>query len=181
MVLRHNHYEVAFEEYLRGACVPYVAVDETRRALLANSSLKSMDFIVYGCGSENLLIDIKGRQFPTGLGEEGNNSGHKWVNWATNDDVLSLLQWEQVFGENFAACFVFAYEVLDKRWYRELEDLFVYQDRTYAFYLIRVRDYYVHMKRLSESWDTYSVPARIYRQTIIPFRRQLQLEPIPSS
>ncbi|QDU82374.1 hypothetical protein Pla110_41290 [Polystyrenella longa] len=178
-MLRHNQYELAFEEYVRAACIPYVAVDETRRSLLANSSLKSMDFIVYGAGEENLLIDIKGRQFPTGTSpDEGKTSGHKWVNWATNDDVLSLLQWEQVFGENFIACFVFAYEVLDRRWYGELNDLFLFQNRTYAFYLIPVRDYYVQMKRLSESWDTYSVPAKVYRELAVPFRQKAHLEPV---
>ncbi len=46
MVKRTNHYDVAFEEYLRGTCTPYVAVDEQRRARLVDASLKSMDFIV---------------------------------------------------------------------------------------------------------------------------------------
>ncbi|MEZ6046397.1 MAG: HYExAFE family protein [Planctomycetaceae bacterium] len=184
MVLRENHYELAFEEYLRAATIPYVAVDESRRALLSNVSLKSMDFIVYGSGSENLLIDIKGRQFPTGFSEENQNSGHKWVNWATNDDVLSLLQWEQVFGDNFSACFVFAYEVLSPRWYGELHDLFVFKERVYSFYLVPVRDFYVEMKRLSTSWDTYSLPAAVYRRLATPFRDHFQhasTSPVPLS
>ncbi|MEZ6069014.1 MAG: hypothetical protein R3C10_01830 [Pirellulales bacterium] len=34
MVKRGNHYESAFEEYLRSRQVPYLAVDESRRSLL---------------------------------------------------------------------------------------------------------------------------------------------------
>jgi hypothetical protein len=39
MANRDNHYEVAFGEYLRSRGVPYVAVDEARRALLARFGL----------------------------------------------------------------------------------------------------------------------------------------------
>jgi len=34
MAKRSNHYEAAFEEYLRQRQIPYVAVDEKKRALL---------------------------------------------------------------------------------------------------------------------------------------------------
>ena len=59
-MIRSNQYEAAFEAYLREQRTAYVAVDETRRALMADVSLKSMDFIVYSAGSKNLLIDVKG-------------------------------------------------------------------------------------------------------------------------
>ena len=49
MANRDNHYEAAFEEFLRGRGVPYVAVDEAKRSLLSNgASIKSLDFIVSG-------------------------------------------------------------------------------------------------------------------------------------
>ena len=49
MVKRNNHYEAAFEAYLRACRVPYVAVDEAKRSLLAGGdSVKSLDFIVTG-------------------------------------------------------------------------------------------------------------------------------------
>ena len=34
MANRDNHYEAAFEAYLRSRGVPYIAVDEARRSLL---------------------------------------------------------------------------------------------------------------------------------------------------
>ena len=47
MVKRNNHYEAAFEAYLRDSRVPYVAVDEAKRSLLADGdSVKSLDFII---------------------------------------------------------------------------------------------------------------------------------------
>jgi hypothetical protein len=67
MANRDNHYEAAFEEYLRYRCVPYVAVDEAKRSLLANGeSIKSLDFIVSSPGEITWLVDVKGRRFPSG-------------------------------------------------------------------------------------------------------------------
>jgi hypothetical protein len=83
-VQRRHHYEQAFEEYLRQRRVPYVAVDEAKKALLPESAslrvhrttddqnadetasdseraLKSFDLVVYG-ESEHLLVEVKGRK-----------------------------------------------------------------------------------------------------------------------
>jgi len=47
MANRDNHYEAAFEAYLRNRAVPYVAVDEAKRGVLGDGgSIKSIDFIV---------------------------------------------------------------------------------------------------------------------------------------
>ena len=56
------------------------------------------------------LVDVKGRRFPSG-------DVHKqyWKNWSTRDDLLSLGQWEELFGEGFRGLFVFAYDVLGRR------------------------------------------------------------------
>ncbi len=67
MANRDNHYEAAFEEYLRNRGVPYVAVDESKRSLLGNgASIKSLDFIVSAPGETTWLVDVKGRRFPSG-------------------------------------------------------------------------------------------------------------------
>jgi hypothetical protein len=88
MAQRRHHYERAFEEYLRTRRIPYVAVDEARKALLPENAplrisvctteptdgtataLKSFDFVIYGWdwsgratpGESNLLLDVKGRR-----------------------------------------------------------------------------------------------------------------------
>src|SRR5437868_5004877 len=66
---RSNHYEAAFEGYLQWHRLCYVAVDETRRAMLGDLRVKSLDFIVHGPGGARLLVDVKGRRFPTGPGQ----------------------------------------------------------------------------------------------------------------
>ncbi len=41
-----HHYEEAFEDYLRGAGRPYVAVDDAKRAVFSGAHIKSFDFLV---------------------------------------------------------------------------------------------------------------------------------------
>jgi len=164
MAQRSNHYDAAFEEFLRGRRAPHVVVDEQRRALLCDASLKSMDFIVYAPQRINLLVDVKGRRFPSG-GEAGSSgSGHKWENWATQDDLDSLTQWERVFGPGFRAAFVFAYHVLDPRWLGELDDPFRFRNRVYAFYGVWADEYRQRMRERSASWETVSLPSAEFRR-----------------
>nr|MCH9653562.1 HYExAFE family protein [Planctomycetota bacterium] len=107
MVLRRNHYDAAFESYLRTSRTPYVAVDEKRRALAQNSSIKSLDFIVYAKQGPNLLIDVKGR---TEIFPDQRNK-RRWENWATVEDIQGLQQWQELFGEGFISGLVFAYQL----------------------------------------------------------------------
>lgn len=158
MAQRSNHYDAAFEELLRQRRIPYVAVDERRRALLAEASLKSMDFIVYADGGANLLIDVKGRRFPSGT------SGHRWENWATHEDVGCLLQWERVFGDGFRSLLVFAYDIVSPRHLGEHATCFEFRGRTYAFYGVPVDGYGEMMRTRSASWETVSLPAADFRR-----------------
>src|SRR5262245_32495515 len=97
MAKRDNHYEAAFEAWLRWLAVPYVAVDESHRsnALASHSdarTLKSLDFIVSPRGgAASWLVDVKGRRFPT--------AGRQyWRNWTTADELESLAGWEVLLG-----------------------------------------------------------------------------------
>ena len=156
MAIRRNHYDAAFEDFLRSRRVPYVTVDERRRALLAEASLKSFDFIV-DCPGRNLLVDVKGRQW-------GGKSGRRWENWATEDDVRSMLHWETVFGAGFRAALVFAYAFEGAPPEdREGASIFTYRDRGYFFSLAWVDDYAGQMKVRSASWETVTVAAADYR------------------
>ncbi len=164
MALRGNHYDVAFEAFLRDRRTPYVAVDEHRRTLLEHSSLKSMDFIVYSQRTPNLLVDVKGRRFPSGSAE----AGHKWENWATAEDLPALMQWQTVFGPDFRAVLVFAYHVIEEAARNEFESLFDFRNRTYAFYGVWADEYKTVMQTRSASWQTVSVPSRAFRDLRSP-------------
>ena len=160
MANRNNHYDVAFEAFLRTLRTPYVAVDESRRARLAEASLKSFDFIVYSESTDNLLVDVKGRRFPT----TSASGRHCWENWATRDDLVSLLQWQQVFGGDFRPVLVFAYDVFDDRYHDQHPQRFAFRGRTYAFYGVSADDYAAEMVRRSPQWETVSLPAAEFRR-----------------
>jgi hypothetical protein len=170
MVKRANHYDAAFEEYLRGTHTPYVAVDEQRRACLVDASLKSMDFIVTAPGLQNLLVDVKGRRFPSG----GDKAGHKWENWATEDDIDSLLRWQEVFGNGFRAMLVFAYEIVDPRYAEDLGRSFAHRGRLYSFFGVWADQYRTAMRARSASWETVSLPSRDFRDLRIPVSELLE-------
>ena len=165
MAIRSNHYDAAFEEYLRSRRVPYVAVDEKRRALFADQSLKSLDFIVETPG-RNLLVDVKGRRF-------GGTAG-RWENWATEDDVTSMKRWEGVFGDRFQAALVFTYwldeSVID---IPDGFESFTFAGRRYLFAAASLDDYAAACHTRSASWGTVAVARATFRSFHVPLHRLL--------
>lgn len=159
MAIRANHYDAAFEAFLRTGRTPYVAVNEARRALWGESSLKSLDFVVYSPTLGNLLIDVKGR-----LDAGPGCSARRWENWATADDLICLEQWQQIFGTSFRALLVFAYQVPTPRLPTSLPEMLRFRDRSYAFYGVWADDYRRAMKCRSPKWDTVWLPSAPYRE-----------------
>lgn len=167
MAIRANHYDAAFEEYLRDARIPYVAVDEARRALCGDGSLKSLDFIVYSPELGNLLVDVKGRK-------AGGTSllGRQGENWATAEDLTSLARWEALFGRDFRAILVFAYLLPPTAAVSvDIPGAFRFRDRQYVFYGVWAQDYQAAMRQRSPKWETVWVPAAPYRQLRFPLTR----------
>ena len=163
MAKRSNHYELAFEAYLRDRRVAYVAVNEQRRSLIAQGSLKNLDFIVSPSDSVSLLIDVKGRQFPS-----GNQHKQYWRNWSTWDDLHSMARWQEKIGNGSCALFVFAYELVGTRSPVEPAQLFEFRDRWYAFLAVRIADYVQFSRPLSARWQTVTMPTRLFRQAAFP-------------
>jgi len=163
MANRDNHYEAAFEAYLRRERLPYIAVDEARRSLVPNGSLKSLDFIVSPPGDTTWLVDVKGRRFPS-----GDEHQHYWKNWSTRDDLRSLAAWEQHFGHGFCPLLVFAYHLVGCRSPLPHDLLFEYREAHYGFVGVRLADYVPHARPLSESWDTVTMPAGQFRRSARP-------------
>ena len=150
MANRENHYEAAFEAYLRRQGIPYVAVDEAKRSLLPHGSIKSLDFIVSPPGGPSWLVDVKGRRFPSGEQKQ------YWKNWSTRDDLVSLAHWERLFGEQFGSLFVFAYNVIGDRAPLPPERLFEFRGGLYGFVGIRVREYTRHARPISPRFASAS-------------------------
>ncbi len=169
MANRDNHYEAAFEEYLRSRGVPYVAVDEAKRSVLSDGgSIKSLDFIVSTPGPLTWLVDVKGRRFPS-----GDIQKQYWKNWSTRDDLQSLAQWERLFGETFCGLFVFAYDVLGRRSPLPAEQLFEFRGQLYGFVAVRLADYAACAHPISTSWDTLAMSAADFRRLAQPLEELL--------
>jgi len=169
MANRDNHYESAFEAFIRSRGVPYVAVDEAKRSLLSDgASIKSLDFIVSSPGDATWLVDVKGRRFPS-----GDEQKQYWKNWSTRDDLVSLAQWEELFGAGFHGLFVFAYDVLGDRAPLSAEQLFEHHNRLYGFVAVRLSDYASYARRVSPAWDTVAMPTAEFRRLARPFAELL--------
>jgi hypothetical protein len=164
MANRDNHYEAAFEEFLRSRGVPYVAVDEAKRSLLSDGgSIKSLDFIVSTPAQRTWLVDVKGRRFPSGDVQK-----QYWKNWSTRDDLRSLARWEELFGASFRGLFVFAYDVLGGRSPLPAEELFAYRGSLYGFIAVPLTEYAAHARPISPRWDTWAMSAADFRRFARP-------------
>lgn len=159
MANRNVHYEAAFEDYLRSRGVPYVAVDEAKKALFGRMRLKSFDFIVYHSDGPNLLVDVKGRKFPDTISGPQRGASRAWENWVTRDDVEGLTQWQGVFGEDFVAMLVFAYWLQGPPRRSPFEDAHVYRAKHYAFVAMPLRRYVELARPRSRKWRTLGISA----------------------
>ena len=186
MAQRRHHYEQAFEAFLRDERIPYVAVNEAKKALLPagaqlrfepaepesgpGQSLKSFDFVVYGSGL-NLLVEVKGRK----LGARGRGGGQgrptrRLESWVNGEDVRSMQAWARLFGPEFRAVFLFIY------WCDELpadglfEEILEHRGRWYALRAVSVDEYARAMRVRSPRWGTVHVDGATFARISHPFR-----------
>jgi hypothetical protein len=163
-MLRWNHYETAFEAYLKERKVPFLALSERHRNMLDDgTTLKNLDFVISRPMGTSWLIDVKGRKFPG-----GRRSGY-WKHWTTRDDLVGLRRWESMFGDRFSGLFVFAYLVCGSKSPLPADQLFEHRGRLYGFVGISVRDYLTEIRLLSPKWRTFSMPTERFRQLAKPF------------
>ena len=167
MTIRRSHYEHAFEAYLDRRGTPYVAVDDVRHFTKKRTGTKAFDYIVYPPVGPACLVDVKGRKSSA----PSSRIDCRPKNWVTRRDVSGLLTWQEVFGPDYVAMFVFSYWLAGQGApspRKGGEDgptpSFCFAGRRYSFWLAPVADYAQHHKRLSKSWDTVSVPSEVFRQ-----------------
>lgn len=167
MVQRRFHYEQAFEHFLRAKAIPYIAVDEARRALAKQAGsptptpIKSFDFVVYSNNGPNLLVDVKGRKHAAG-------NGRSLQTWVTRDDIRCLRQWQGIFGQGFAPALLFLFWCEHQPADALFHEVFEYSDRWYIQLAVPLDDYEPHARQRSAKWDTVSIPAAEFRQIAQP-------------
>ena len=165
MARRDRHYENAFQDYLRSRGVPYISVNEHQQAIFAGQKMKSFDFLVYPGGPRHWIVDVKGRKFPYVSAQGGKRY---WENWVVRKDLDDMQEWQEVFGEDFEALFVFTYLLQGPpdRWPSSRPHIF--SDREYTFWAVPLNDYARHCRKRSDKWGTVSVPPRTFRDIARP-------------
>ena len=164
---RDNHYEAAFEAFLRARGVAFVAVDEARRTLLGDADVKSLDFIVVGPYDARLVVDVKGRRFPGGPPDRPVRA---WQNWSTEEDVDGLGRWAGVLGPGFRGVLAFVYHVVPPfALPTDTPDLFAFREASYLMRAVAVADYHRAMRPRSRRWGTVHLPADTFRRLVRPF------------
>jgi hypothetical protein len=171
-VKRDNHYEAAFEAFLRSRKVPFIAIDEAKRTLLGDEKVKSLDFIIVGPEDAKLVVDVKGRRYPGGTAEKPKKT---WQNWATLEDIDGLDRWAAQLGHGFRGVIAFAYHIAPPFVLPEnTTDAFAFHDDTYLMRAISSVEYRKHMTTRSPRWGTVGLPAKAFRTLVKPFTAHLQ-------
>jgi hypothetical protein len=167
---RSNHYEAAFEAFLRDRRVGFVPVDEARRTLLGDADVKSLDFIVVD--SARLVVDVKGRRFPGGSADSPRKV---WQNWSTEEDVAGLARWAAHFGPDFRGVLAFVYHLeAGFRVPADTPDLFEHRDQTYLMRAVGADEYRAAMRTRSPRWGTVHLSTADFRRLVHPFTHFLE-------
>ena len=164
-----NHYEQAFGNWLIDNRVRYIAVDEQKRAAFGRSKIKSFDYLLYPPNQKVIVAEVKGRAF------KGNSfaglAGFEC--WVTTDDIISLTNWQQVFGPTHVAAFVFAYRIEKIDVDFDGREVYEFDGNRYIFFSIRLDDYCNFMKRRSPKWKTVTLPADKFRKCAVQMQNLL--------
>jgi hypothetical protein len=172
MANRANHYEAAFEAFIRSLRVPCVAVDEAKRALQETGDLKSPDFLLYPRGQTNLVVEVKGKQGKNARGRR------PWENWVGTEDLESLERWQGMFGPGFRAILAFVYAERPPAFgLPPGEGDFSFRDRRYRFWGIERDDYVAHLTSRGPAWKAVAMARLEFRRRVRPLTDWLGVVP----
>jgi hypothetical protein len=170
MANRANHYEAAFEAYIRSLRVPCVAVDEAKRSFFEDEGLKNPDFIVYPKHGTNLVVEVKGKRGKNATGRRA------WENWVTTDDLDGLAHWQEIFGPSFQAMIAFAYAETPPPFPLPPGDgAFAFRNRLYRFWGIGLDDYIAHLRSRGPAWRAVAMARREFRRRVRPLQEWLPM------
>lgn len=177
MAQRRHQYERAFEFFLRSRQIPYVAVNEAKKALLPDASslavttpeegqrgLKSFDFVIYGSGS-NLLVEIKGRR----LNARSPTATPRLESWVTLDDIDSLRIWQELFGFGFEPALVFIYRCDAQPPDGLFQEIFEFEGSWFVLRGVLLEAYVQRMRTRSPRWRTVHLSRSDFEQVSHPF------------
>lgn len=163
MARRWNHYEAAFEAFIRLHRVPCLAIDEAKRAVWGEDGLKSPDFILYPRGGPNLVVEVKGKRGKDAAGRR------PWENWVSLDDLDGLARWREAFGPGFLPMLAFAYAEPPSPFPLPPGDgAFAFRRRQYRFWGVGLDDYLAHLRSRGPAWKAVSMARAEFRRRVRP-------------
>ena len=172
MANRANHYEAAFEAYIRSLRVPCVAVDEAKRAVFGDGAVKSPDFILYPRWGTNLVVEVKGKRGKDARGRR------PWENWVTTDDLDGLARWQVMFGPGFRALLVFVYaETAPSFPLPPGDGSFTFRNRLYRFWAVELDEYVGHLRSRGPAWKAVAMARAAFRRRVRPLLEWLPMTP----
>ena len=170
-----NAYEWAIEEYLGYRRQRFWRVKDLSQALLAAGPTKNFDYLVEVGDDRHVLLEVKGRRYPT-------RHGAQWENWITGKDLAALEAWTKLYKTLPLGLLVFVYRVME-------ED--VQPDRSwtpitlepYRFGAVAcsLSAYAGACRRRSPKWDTWSVKPREFVRLVRPLADYLPAGEPPSA
>lgn len=170
MAIRSNHYEAAFEAYIRELRVPCVAVDEAKRAFFGDEGVKNPDFLLYPRLSSNLVVEVKGKK-----GKDANGR-RPWENWVTTDDLNGLTRWQSMFGPGFKAMIAFVYaEPLPTFALPPGDGSYEFRGRCYRFWGVALDDYIAHLRSRGPAWKAVAMARAEFRRRVRPLLEWLPM------
>jgi len=163
MAIRSNHYEAAFEAYIRSLRVPCVAIDEARRAILGEDGVKNPDFLLYPRFANNLVVEVKGKKGRNARGRRD------WENWVTTDDLDGLVRWQSIFGPGFQSILAFAYAELPQPFPLLRENgAFEFRGLEYRFWAVGLDEYVAHLRSRGPAWKAVAMARKAFRRRVRP-------------
>lgn len=172
MARRNNHYEAAFEGYVRSLRVPCVAIDEAKRAVWDEGGVKSPDFLLYPRGAINLVVEVKGKR---GKNVQGRRP---WENWVTLDDLDGLTRWRALFGPGFLPLLAFVYAESPAAYpLPPGEGAFAFRNRQYRFWGVGLDDYLAHLRSRGPAWKAVAMARAEFRKRVRPLDEWLPMSP----
>src|SRR5262249_57431709 len=86
------------------------------------------------------------------------------------EDIDGLERWAELFGPDYLALLVFAYQLMPEVDLPEdTDDLWTWRGRRYLLRAIAVDDYQPRMRVRSPRWGTVSLPNPVFRRLVRPF------------
>jgi hypothetical protein len=158
-----NHYEKAFESWLKDNGIQYLVVDQQKRTAFSRSKIKSFDFLFYTSDLCAYIAEVKGRKF---AGKTFTAFG-SMANWVTADDIAGLENWIKIFSSRYQGLFVFAYKLENIDVDSDGREVYEYKDGRYVFVAVRLNDYMKDATVRSKKWKTVHLGAKFYKSCAI--------------